>query len=935
MDRPHPPWLLRIGQSDAHVTHVTHSRKDTAMDTTTPLVGSPEHSPEHPHDPPQLRIECPALYPPSWTGAGGAIRHLREHAPGCPPETRAGDAVSGLSVDGLGTRGILLLGEAPGEDEVRERQGFVGRSGQLLQRLCQVAGLEWDRLARSNVAKRRPPNNDFKQEFYLPGLGKSGKPIKARTQPTHELLGWHRRLSEELQDMKPSVVVALGNEALYAVQGLREISQRRGSCYPPSPGVPFWTVAALHPASLLHGAQWQEIPILLLALQRAKFLAETPLYRPRAWQHTIYPLDEAKAVLSHITGPYGLDIETIPGDVYGAGKVRSIAIAWHPEDDPADTMAAVWSWPRGREFWSELTQLFRRNPNMIGHNLLYDFAWLEKEGVTVPDHPQMDTMQAFRRLEMDLPKGLGFVNMWYSGLDLPWYKDEGKHGVTHRTPEEELQYLEYNAKDAIATLWASEKIIPEMQKAKILGNYQSQGQRLFALAQAWQRRGLPLDQDEIVHLILAVSQAEYAVLEELQEDIPEIENFNSTKQVQDYLKSRGIKIPTNKAGADTLDEQAVLGLVHEGHLPVRLLHLRKMKKLLSTYLRPMSKAGEIMRCGWNPDSTETLRWAGNEHPLGGGLNAQTIPKEIRHLIAPPPGFVFLGADLEQAEARYVAYCAGVRAYIALFEDPTRHIHLERAKQIFGRVVEKDSPDYVLGKRSLHAGNYGMGPQLFAADAQISLAKAKMILGQTHRIAPEIKKWHGLILEQVRQRGTLTNAWGHVFRAHQAAASLMITGKISGDVHRSLIAWEPQSGATTPIINRFLLALEDWSEWQSIHHGHDSFLAMVPEYWLDSPHFRTTMTQLLQPTLTLHYRDFIIPANLVAGWNWGCMIPWKGNREETKLAWEREWAKKKPTLHQILEQVCYLPGLEFAPLEDHAVDSAQVQLLQEIQVSDSA
>lgn len=54
---------------------------------------------------------------------------------------------------------LLLVGEAPGAEEDRTGQPFVGRSGQLLDRLLAQAGLDRAAVAVLNVLKCRPPGN--------------------------------------------------------------------------------------------------------------------------------------------------------------------------------------------------------------------------------------------------------------------------------------------------------------------------------------------------------------------------------------------------------------------------------------------------------------------------------------------------------------------------------------------------------------------------------------------------------------------------------------------------------------------------------------------------------------------------------------------------------------------------------------------------------
>lgn len=65
------------------------------------------------------------------------------------------------TVFGVGSReaGWLVVGEAPGADEDRQGEPFVGRAGQLLNAMLSAIGLRRDQVYIANILKCRPPNN--------------------------------------------------------------------------------------------------------------------------------------------------------------------------------------------------------------------------------------------------------------------------------------------------------------------------------------------------------------------------------------------------------------------------------------------------------------------------------------------------------------------------------------------------------------------------------------------------------------------------------------------------------------------------------------------------------------------------------------------------------------------------------------------------------
>jgi hypothetical protein len=234
--------------------------------------------------------------------------------------------------------------------------------------------------------------------------------------------------------------------------------------------------------------------------------------------------------------------------------------------------------------------------------------------------------------------------------------------------------------------------------------------------------------------------------------------------------------------------------------------------------------------------------------------------------------------------------------IDLFNDPTRNIHLENGKSILGYEPKKDSPDYLLAKKGVHAGNYMITADFFATMAGIPPARATQILEAYHRPYPEIRQWHNWVLNEIGTKGILRTPFSRERIFATARAELLIIGKISKDSHKDAIAYVPQ--ATVPdVVNKGMLAL-----WQSpigkelrFHHqGHDSFLCSCPVELLGEA--ATT----LKGCLTIPFditdikgikRTLTIPCETAWGFSWGAMKEWKGEPAADKAAWE-QWVTDK-------------------------------------------
>ena len=125
----------------------------------------------------------------------------------------------------------MFVGEAPGREEDRQGEAFVGRAGQLLNAILFAFGLDRDRAYIANVLKCRPPGN--------------------RDPHGEEVVSCESLLHRQVELVKPLVIIALGR---FAAQSLLKttdaIGRLRGRVHRYTPfDIPL--VVTYHPAYLL------------------------------------------------------------------------------------------------------------------------------------------------------------------------------------------------------------------------------------------------------------------------------------------------------------------------------------------------------------------------------------------------------------------------------------------------------------------------------------------------------------------------------------------------------------------------------------------------------------------------------------------------------------------------------------------------------------
>lgn len=102
---------------------------------------------------------------------------------------------------------VMLIGEAPGGEEVKAGRPFVGKAGKNLDEFLAAAGLDRNKIWVSNAVKFRPA---------LPG--KNGR-LRNRAPRESEIVAYRPFLMEEIGLVCPEMLVTLGNTPLFSVCG--------------------------------------------------------------------------------------------------------------------------------------------------------------------------------------------------------------------------------------------------------------------------------------------------------------------------------------------------------------------------------------------------------------------------------------------------------------------------------------------------------------------------------------------------------------------------------------------------------------------------------------------------------------------------------------------------------------------------------------------
>lgn len=137
--------------------------------------------------------------------------------------------------DGNPEAAVMIIGEAPGDQENQIGRPFVGRAGELLDRMIAAIHLDRETVYIANIVKCRPPGN--------------------RDPQTEERIACLPYLMEQISIVKPKLILMMG---LVAAQTLLATNQSLGNLRQKVhlfEGIPSYV--SYHPAALLRNENWK------------------------------------------------------------------------------------------------------------------------------------------------------------------------------------------------------------------------------------------------------------------------------------------------------------------------------------------------------------------------------------------------------------------------------------------------------------------------------------------------------------------------------------------------------------------------------------------------------------------------------------------------------------------------------------------------------
>lgn len=762
-------------------------------------------------------------------------------------------------VPGVGPVGgakLMIIGEAPGKDEDQYRRPFVGPTGELLDELLEAAGIQRDECYVTNVVKYQPPGNDFKR---LHEIGVS-------------LPEQQSKLLQEIRRVQPNCILALGDKALQATTGKSGINNYRGSILSSKDGLPK-VVSTFHPSNLLYQKgrgvkgkglfkySWKYI--MIADMIRAK---EQSLFREHKVPERILHVCRDSLQLyrflkqhEHLTKS-SVDIESlncVPACVgISFNKYEAISVPLFTKFNGikiSDT-----SITDTVERWRLLGE-FLAKTRIIGHNFKYDEEKLYRLGLRCGDL-FADTLSLEHTLNPELPSKKLFV-ISSIRTEEPYYKDEGSEFNPAKDSIDQL--LLYNGKDCCITheVWEDQdhELTEFMEiSPKIHEFYYGYVTKLHKFYLEMERTGMKVDLEAKHELKKKYTKKH----EELQDNFVRLigkkVNVNSYKKLASLMYDEMHFPFRGDTGEDTI-VQLITNSVHDDlrvDFGNTVIDDRRVRKSISSYINARPDYDGRMRTSYYITGTETGRSTTNslKQPVrpeklcwsSHGLTKHgEIGRDIRTMLVPDDGYVFLAMDKSQAEARVVAVLCEDWELLNAFGKID--LHRRTAGVVFDMVdsielqeycsnpevdeIGKDSGERFVGKKTRHSGNYDIGVETFHKDVSsearkagirldFSEYKAGKALEKFHEASPKIRGiFHRDVKRIIEQTRTLVNPFGRVRR---------FLDRMDHKIYREAYAFIPQSTVHDDITSGGMRAKDRLQDIRFVKEDHDSFTLLVPK-----------------------------------------------------------------------------------------------------------
>ena len=633
---------------------------------------------------------------------------------------------------------------APADREIEFAVPFIGRSGQVIDKLLEGLNIPKQDVFLTNIASCR---------------GYDGKV------PKEAVRACNPRLQKELEALPLKDLVVLGSPATKVIFGhkakLTDIRVGPPKVHPSFPGTR--VIPTYHTAACLRD------PSYFPDVQRdfAKIGTDFVSDWKEPEVNVIEDVGRAVEFLEKTRpdGPIALDIETAyekdSNYVHPTEqKVICIGVAW--QEDVAYVL--------GKELFTKVVNLTKIMPSLrrflegnrlICHNGKFDLGVLRKYGAA---SLYFDTMLAAYALD-ERSKSYSLSNLAREELGSPDWKSEVADYTSFLDIPNDILY-KYNGFDVINTFRLFQKYEPllvEDEVAELQHFLCRSSDTLMEL----EMNGFSVDmshQDKVHAELDRIASESLWKLRELVGD----SKYNplSWQQVKKALKMRFGK-PVHNTTEETIkrvqEQGQTAGDRDLDQFCKEHLRYKQHRKLQSTYIKSIRERmheGKV-HANFQLIRTVTGRLSCTQPnlqnvPRSPVIKNQFVPHDHRNML--------VQADYKGAELRTLAYLSRDKYLQEVLSDPDRDLHSEVAARIFGNEFTKEQRTYAKG--IVFGVNYGMEKYKLASMIDCTLEEAQRYIEDWYEMIPEVAEYYERLEDDISTwLITQQSPFGHKKRIH--------------------------------------------------------------------------------------------------------------------------------------------------------------------------
>jgi uracil-DNA glycosylase family 4 len=611
---------------------------------------------------------------------------------------------------------IYVLGEAPGEVEDEEGRQFVGSSGELIRPF--FPGRIRSQVRWNNTIRCRPS-------------------LDNRNPDKIEIECCRPSIERDIEATAPDAIFGMGGVPLAWAGKHGGITLWRGRRFPIKVGKHVcWYYPMFHPSYLLHqrrtngsGRQLQSDDEFAYELDLRRAIAEVEAGLP---EPVVYSPEMMRENVTTITGRssshlrYVLEFLEYAGtcDVVGVDYETQHERPYYPDSSiltmgvsaPDETVAFAYNHPDAgwqaddrERLTSAWIRFLKTKATKAVHSLAFEMEWsCSLFGLDLARSvPWEDTLtQAFvldERVGDKVALGLGFLTSQYFGIDIKKLTRGLKKDDMRSEPLEVL--LPYNGVDAKGhrlLFNCQEKRIGEEELVEV---YREKLEQVPTVVLT-QIKGIEIDPKANAELSAEYKQKLQAAVERI-EELPEAtqykrltgEKFNPGSpqhvivMLKDVLKTR-----EGQAGAGWSTKESVLDKI-ENPIGKAILEFRKVQKLKSTYVDPVSPGspilypGGVIHTNLGTCFTETGRLESTDPNIQNWPVRSAAGKRVRRQVK---AGVFASFDYGQIDARIIAcgsrdknYCKALWANYDIHAEWAERLAYHHPEWVGGKKLLKD------------------------------------------------------------------------------------------------------------------------------------------------------------------------------------------------------------------------------------------------------